>query len=142
MRFPEICPQQGIEQRVEPGRYPVEGPKQGKVTRVTTVIERIEGHYEVCSTSYGQAYVWRPERIVVACECGQRLALSGSEPICSCGVNHAPLLREQLASRKVSEGAHHLWEAEFKEWRAKQDEYIHSEETYWLELNAIDSPET
>jgi hypothetical protein len=84
---------------------------------MSTVSEWIEGHYEVEQTSYGQAYVWRPEQIVVECECGERPVLNASETICSCGVDHADLVREELASWKVSDRAPHLWEAEYQEWR-------------------------
>ena len=38
---------------------------------MTTVIEHIEGHYETQSMSYGQAYVWYPECVVVECDCGE-----------------------------------------------------------------------
>ena len=38
---------------------------------MTTVIECVEGHYEVEETSYGHAYVWRPQRAVVECDCGE-----------------------------------------------------------------------
>jgi hypothetical protein len=108
---------------------------------MATVIECIEGHYEVQKTSYGEAYVWRPEHVVVECECGERLVLRTSETLCSCGADHAALVREELVSRKASNGAPHLWEAEYQEWRRKQNEYLLSEETYRLELNAVDSAE-
>jgi len=108
---------------------------------MTTVIECIEGHYEVEETSYGQAYVWRPEHVVVECDCGERLVLRASETDCSCGADHAALVREKLASRKVSNGALHPWEAEYQEWRKKQNEYLLSEETYQLELNSVDLAE-
>jgi len=108
---------------------------------MATVIECIEGHYEVQKTSYGEAYVWCSEGVVVECDCGERLVLSTSETICSCGVDHAALVREKLASRKASDGAPHPWEAEYQQWRRKQEEYVLSEETYRLELNAIDSAE-
>jgi hypothetical protein len=108
---------------------------------MTTVIECIEGHYEVQKTSYGEAYVWHPECVVVECDCGERLVLSASETVCSCGLDHAALVREELASRKASNGAPHPWEAEYQEWRKKQKEYLLSEETYQLELNAVDLAE-
>ncbi len=41
-----------------------------------TVIDCIEGHYEVQKTSYGEAYVWCPEHAVVECECGERPVLT------------------------------------------------------------------
>jgi hypothetical protein len=105
---------------------------------MTTVIEYIEGHYEVQRTSYGEAYVWCPECVVVECDCGERLILSASETVCSCGADHAALVREELAFWGLSEGASHPWEAEYQEWRRKQDEYLVSEKHYQLELNDID----
>ena len=107
---------------------------------MATVIDYIEGHYEVEETSYGQAYAWRPEHVVVECECGERLVMRASETLCSCGADHVALVREELASRKVSDGAPHPWEAEYQEWRRK-NAYLLSEETYQLELNAVDSAE-
>jgi hypothetical protein len=111
---------------------------EGGKSWMTTVIEYIEGHYEMQRTSYGEAYVWCPECVVVECECGQRLVLSASETLCSCGAEHAALVREELASQGLSKGASHPWEAEYQKWRQKQEEYLLSEETYRQELNAID----
>ncbi len=105
---------------------------------MTTMIECTEGHYEVQKTSYGTAYVWCHEHAVVECDCGERPILSASETVCSCGADHAALVREVLASREVSDGASHPWDAEYQEWRRKQNEYLLSEENYWLELGAID----
>lgn len=101
---------------------------------MTTMIKRTEGHYEVQKTSYGEAYVWCPECVVVECDCGERPVLSASETVCGCGTDHAALVRGVLASR----GAPHPWDAEYHEWRKKQDEYLVSEETYWLELSSLD----
>jgi hypothetical protein len=101
---------------------------------VTTMIERTEGHYEVQKSSYGEAYVWCPECVVVECDCGERPVLSASETVCGCGTDHAALVREVLASRS----APHPWDAEYHEWRKKQDEYLVSEETYWVELSSLD----
>jgi hypothetical protein len=101
---------------------------------MTTMIERTEGHYEVQRSSYGEAYVWCPECVVVECDCGERPVLSASGTVCGCGTDHAALIREMLASR----GAPHPWDAEYHEWRKKQDEHLDSEETYWLELSSLD----
>ena len=78
---------------------------------MTAVIESIDGHYEVHKTLYGESYVWCPGCVVVECDCGERPVLSASETICSCGTH---------------------------EWRKEQDEYLLSEETYWLELSRLD----
>jgi hypothetical protein len=102
---------------------------------MTTVIERSEGHYEVQEASYGETYVWCHEHVVVECDCGERLVLSASETVfCSCGTDHADLVREVLCSER----APHPWDAEYDEWRKKQDEYLVSEETYQLELSSLD----
>jgi hypothetical protein len=101
---------------------------------MTTVIECTEGHYEVQQTSYGEAYVWCPGHVMVECDCGERPVLSTSETVCSCGRDHASLVRKVLASQR----APHPWEAEYDEWRKKQDEYLLSEEIYRLELSRLD----
>ncbi len=101
---------------------------------MTTVIACTEGHYEVQETSYGEAYVWCHERVVVQCDCGQRAVLRASETVCSCGADHAALVRKVLASQR----AQHPWEADYREWREKQDEYLLSEEPYRLELSRLD----
>ena len=101
---------------------------------MTTMIKRTEGYYEVQKTSYGGAYVWCPECVMVECDCGERPVLSASETVCSCGTDHAALLRELLSAPR----APHPWDAEYHEWREKQDEYLLSEEIYWLELSRLD----
>jgi hypothetical protein len=105
---------------------------------MTTMIECNEGRYEVQKTSYGEAYVWCPECVVVDCDCGERSVLRASETICSCGTDHATLVREELALRGVSDGASHPWDAEYQEWRKNQYEHLLSEETYQLELSRLD----
>ena len=104
------------------------------MTWMTTVIECTEGHYEVQQTSYGEAYVWCPEHVVVKCDCGERPILSASETACSCGTDYVALVRKVLASHR----APHPWEAEYDEWRKNQDEHLLSEEIYRLELSRLD----
>lgn len=104
---------------------------------MTTMIEFTEGHYEVQQTSYGEAYVWCSECVVVGCECGESAPLTASKTVCSYGADHAALVREVLASRQASDGISHPWDAEYDEWRKKQDEYLVSEETYRLELSRL-----
>jgi hypothetical protein len=105
---------------------------------MTTMIECTEGHYKVQKTSYGAAYVWCPGCVVVECDCGERPILTTSETLCWCGADHAALVRDELASRRSSDGISHPWDVEYDEWCKKQDEYLVSEETYWLELSRID----
>lgn len=105
---------------------------------MTTMIECTEGHYEVQKVSYGEAYVWCSGRVVVECDCGERLALTRSEALCTCGADHTSLVREQLAAQSAEPKGPHPLETEYQEWRKKQDEYLFSEETYRLELSSLD----
>ena len=105
---------------------------------MTTVIERTKGHYEVHETSYGEAYVWCPECIIVECDCGERPVLSASLSTCGCGTDHAGLVREVLASRRSSEDVSHPLEDEYREWRKKQKEFLRSESHDWLEWRSIE----
>ena len=105
---------------------------------MTTVIERTQGHYEVQETSYGEAYIWCPECVVVECDCGERPVLTASLSTCGCGAEHAALVREELASRLSSEEVSHPLEDEYREWRKMQDEFLHSESHYWAEWRVIE----
>ena len=102
---------------------------------MTAVIEHVEGHYETHIMPYGQAYVWRPECVVVACDCGEMVILTPSEAVCGCGVDHEALVRGITASRSSRRGASHPWDGEYRKW---QDEVLRSEEPYQQELGAID----
>ena len=110
----------------------------------TKVIERTEGRYESHEEYQGVAYVWRPRRVVVECECGERVALNATtESTCwCCGENHADLIEEEEpTSRRPSERIYRRLDPldrECREWREKQEEYLRSEEYYRLELSAID----
>jgi hypothetical protein len=64
---------------------------------MTTVIDHVEGHYETKSMSYGRAYIWCPECVVVECDCGEILILTASESVCWCGTDHEALVRETTA---------------------------------------------
>ena len=61
-----------------------------------TMVERVEGHYEVQDVGFGQVYRWCPECIVVECDCGERLSLTGSTTVCSwCGAAHTDIVQEE-----------------------------------------------
>jgi hypothetical protein len=57
-----------------------------------------------------------------------------SDTICSCGEDHAALVREVLAHQRAS----HPWEVDYHKWSKKQGGFILSEETYRLELSRLD----
>lgn len=74
------------------------------------VIECAQAHYEVQDVEFGKIYKWCPERVVVECQCGQRLSLSASMTSClECGRDHALTVREALTDRWQSDQTIHLW---------------------------------
>jgi hypothetical protein len=62
------------------------------------VIERVWKRYEVQDVEFGKLYTWRPERIVVECEWGRRLSMTGSTTSCAeCGSDHTDTFRNESA---------------------------------------------
>ena len=51
------------------------GERERETVPVAKVIECAQARYEVQDVEFGKVYKWRPERIVVECQCGQRLSL-------------------------------------------------------------------
>jgi hypothetical protein len=102
---------------------------------MTTVIDHVEGHYEMQSMFYGKAYVWCPECVVIECDCGETLIFATSDSVCWCGTDHEALVRETMAFGRLSEEAPHPWDLEYREWRG---DYLRSERFYQQELRAID----
>ncbi len=105
---------------------------------MTAVIEHVEGHYETHTMSYGQAYIWCPECVVVECDCGEMVILTASEPAWLCGTDHEALVREITASHNPRKEELHPWDREYREWLERQDEFLRSEKPYQQELGAID----
>ena len=53
------------------------------------IAERTKAHYEVIETEFGEVRRWRPERLVLECECGERPTLTKSVTACDgCGKDH------------------------------------------------------
>jgi hypothetical protein len=70
----------------------------------TRVIERLDAHYEVRDVQIGKVYRWCPEKVVVECDCGQRLTLDASVTVCEeCGEDHALLILQVLDPRPECE---------------------------------------
>ena len=77
---------------------------------MTSVVERIEGRYEVQEVEFGKVYRWCPECIVIECYyCGERPTLTRSTTTCDCGADYAATVREELTSRRSGEEALHPW---------------------------------
>jgi hypothetical protein len=58
----------------------------------------------------GKVYRWRPESVLVECECGEQTTLIDSETTCVWrGADHATTIREELATLRPEDEAAHPW---------------------------------
>jgi hypothetical protein len=81
--------------------------KGGKVAKA---IECVEARYEVEDVQFGKVYKWHPERIVLECQCGQRLSLTASRTSCpECGRDHVLTVQEASTDRRQSKETLHPW---------------------------------
>jgi len=72
--------------------------------------EHTEAHYDVQEVEMGEVYTWRPESIVVECDCGERPTLTASTTTCGgCGADHKTVAREWLDVGRLGEHAVHPW---------------------------------
>jgi hypothetical protein len=81
------------------------------------IIERNEGRYEVEVVEFGRVYKWRPEHVVVECDCGGRTALTYAATTCECGVDHAVAVRKELAAIKSGHQSLRPW----RSWHSSED---------------------
>lgn len=49
------------------------------------IIERVEAHYEAREVPFGKTYGWHPARVILQCECGEKLVLTATSAITTCG---------------------------------------------------------
>jgi hypothetical protein len=82
------------------------------------VLERAQGRYEVQDVEFGKVYRWSPERVMVECDCGERLTLTASRAACGCGADYAAFVREELATfRHPGDEVTHPWHS----WGSSED---------------------
>ena len=64
---------------------------------MTRIIKNIAAHYETHEVPFGKSYEWHPEYIIVECDCGQKLLITGTSniPTCpQCGVDYGYLVHD------------------------------------------------
>jgi hypothetical protein len=77
---------------------------------VAKVIERLDACYEVQDVEFGKVYKWRPERIVLECECGKSLSLTASTTSClECGRDHVLAVKGASMDSPQSDHILHPW---------------------------------
>ena len=74
------------------------------------LIEHIEAHYDVREVPFGVVYRWRPECVVVECDCGEWPTLTASTTTCdACGADHEAAASEGLDDERLGDEAAHPW---------------------------------
>ena len=83
------------------------------------VIERLDAGYEIQEVKFGKVYKWRPERVMLECECGKRLSLSASTTSClECGRDHGLVVKEaSMDNWHQSDQTLHPWRYNYSEDR-------------------------
>ncbi len=86
----------------------------------TKVVERVHARYDIQELQVGKVYKWRPESLLIECECGQRTTLTVSDTACEeCGKEHIDLLEEALRDHR--RGRRRLEEEDLHPWRYAED---------------------
>jgi hypothetical protein len=87
------------------------GEEREKGEPTMKVVERVQPHYEVQEMEFGKVYKWRPERVVVECQCGQRLSLTASttSSCVECGTDHTIAVKEASTDGWQSDENLHPW---------------------------------
>jgi hypothetical protein len=109
----------------------------GKRNTVVKIIERVEGRYEVQDVEFGKVYKWRPESVVIECDCEQRFTTEGNMVASSCprcGAEHTAGVARELEGKPLlaEEEAYRCVRREYEAWTKDQGNHHrkHSEGLY------------
>ena len=81
------------------------------------VLERVDARYDIEEVQRGKVYKWRPESVLIECECGEPATLAASRITCEeCSKEHAGLLLEEALAEQRSSGQR-LEEEDLHPWR-------------------------
>lgn len=95
------------------------------------IIERIEAHYKPRELPFGKTYEWHPARVILQCDCGEKVTLTATNTSTACGRCDADLgafvrdLREREGNSpdKLS----HPW---FYDAQARANQHLRDEASY------------
>ena len=95
-------------------------------------------HYESHEVPFGRSYEWHPEQVIVECDCGQKLLLTGTSnlPSCpECGLDYGSLVHEirRREKRRLRDEDEHPWQydAQGQEDQHLRDEQAYPEDSPW-----------
>ncbi len=89
-------------------------------------------HYESHEVPFGRSYEWHPEQIMVECDCGQKLLLTGTSnlPSCpECGLDYGSLVHEirRREKRRLRDEDEHPWQYDDQ---GQEDQHLRDEQAY------------
>ena len=89
-------------------------------------------HYESHEVPFGRSYEWHPEQIIVKCDCGQKLLLTGTSnlPSCpECGLDYGSLVHEirRREKRRLRDEDEHPWQYDDQ---GQEDQHLRDEQAY------------
>jgi hypothetical protein len=98
---------------------------------MTKIIVQVEGHYEVHETPFSRAYDWYPACVILECDCGEKLALTGSStgPACRlCGAEHSDVILDiQEREGRLQHETTHPWHYDLQ---SQEDQQLRDEAAY------------
>jgi hypothetical protein len=100
------------------------------------IIKHLEAHYETHEVPFARSYEWHPEHIIVECDCGHTLTLTGTSATtaCGCGIDYGALVHgihyseEHLRDEEV-----HPWHYDLQSQAEQhlEDEAAHPRNSSW-----------
>ncbi len=91
----------------------------------TKVVERVDARYDIQELQVGKVYKWRPESLLIECECGQMTTLTGSDTTCEkCDKEHTAFFQEAIRDQR-NKDQRRLGEEDLHPWRYAEDSKQH-----------------
>jgi hypothetical protein len=94
------------------------------------IIKAVAAHYETYEAPFARSYEWHPELVIVECDCGQTLTLTGTSnlPTCpECGADYGSLVRDirRREKRQLRDEVEHPWHYDEQ---SQEDQHLRDEE--------------
>ncbi len=101
------------------------------------IIERVQAHYEAREVPFGKSYEWHPAHVALECDCGEKVTLSATDTITTCGRCGADLATfvHDIKERegRLPDKLTHPWfyDANERAQQHRRDEAAHPEGSPW-----------
>jgi hypothetical protein len=113
---------------------------------MTQIIKRIEAHYESYEVPFGTVYEWHPAYIALECDCGEKLILTATSTITTCGRCGADLghfvhdIKEREG--RLPDKLTHPWFYDAQEWaeQHRRDEGAYPKGSLWRYNDITEGP--